>query len=69
MKIDLADDEIEYLKSAMFWDWKRAELDLQLVKTSKVFYDEVRELELEEKVEWYKTLWKKLKGDEDEKNP
>lgn len=63
-KVDLDGNELEYLRNAMFWDWKRIELDLQFVKSSQVFYDETREIELEEKCAWYKTLWTKLGGEE-----
>lgn len=65
MKIELTEEEREYLWNAPFWDWKRAELDLQFCKNSKMFYDEVREVELEEHVKWYKNLYEKLRGKED----
>lgn len=32
MKIELTKKEAEYLSDAPFWDWKRAELDLEFEK-------------------------------------
>lgn len=52
IKVELTEAEAEYLRSAPFWDWKRAELDLLWHKTDKV----------QEAHDWYKNLYKKLGG-------
>lgn len=59
MKIELSDDERNYLADKTFWDWKRAEIDVMsiplLFKNNKKAAKKIREVE-----KFYKDLYKRL---------
>ena len=64
MKIELSDDERDYLADKVFWDWKRAEVDVisipLLFKGNKKAAKKIREVE-----KFYKDLYNKLKLEEE----
>ena len=60
MKIELSDDERDYLADKTFWDWKRAEIDVMFVKDPRIASDKVRRYWAEQE-KFYKDLYNKLK--------
>lgn len=63
MKIELSDNERDYLADKVFWDWKRAEIDVMsiplLFKCNKKADKKIRAVE-----KFYKDLYNKLKLEE-----
>ncbi len=65
MRVNLTKREAEYLRSAPFWDWKRAELDIQFEKIW--LGDNKKELKKAHKAnakeeKFYRNLYEKLGG-------
>lgn len=54
----LTEEEKEYLSNSVFWDWKRAEIDLWYIKYANP--DSVKDIE--EKENFYRKLYEKLGG-------
>lgn len=63
MKIELSDDERDYLADKTFWDWKRAEIDVMCTKAPWIENEEAKEYFAEQE-KFYKDLYNKLKLEE-----
>lgn len=63
MQVSLDNSELEYFKTAVFWDWKKIEIDLEFAKSCKSSWSEAKRAKLEEQAKWYRTLWTKLGGE------
>lgn len=63
MKVELTDDEREYLADKAFWDSKYAEVDCWAAKYSK---NKKAIKHAKEVYDWYNNLYHKLKGDEND---
>ena len=61
MKIELTDNDTEYLQDKVFWDWKRAEIDTWSIGPLKLKGKIAKTIKTEEK--WYRELYKKLGGE------
>lgn len=63
MKIELSDDERYYLADKVFWDWKRAEIDVMsiplLFRHNKKAAKKIRAVE-----KFYRDLYDKLRLEE-----
>lgn len=62
MRIELTEDEANYLANKTFWDWKRAEIDVWQIKMVKMPKGRVKKILANEA--WYKNLYHKL-GEEE----
>lgn len=62
MKIELTEDEANYLADKIFWDWKRAEIDVWQIKMVKMPKGRAKKILANEA--WYKNLYHKLGGEE-----
>lgn len=62
MKIELTENEADYLADKTFWDWKRAEIDLWSIEPLHIKGKLAKKIKEEEK--WYKNLYLKLGGEE-----
>lgn len=58
----LTKDEKEYLADKVFWDWKRAEIDVWQIKMVKMPKKRAKQILANEA--WYKKLYLKLGGKE-----
>lgn len=58
----LTKDEKEYLADKVFWDWKRAEIDVWQTKMIKMPKERAKKILANET--WYKNLYLKLGGKE-----
>ena len=62
MKIELNEQEMMYLRSAPFWDWKRAEIDADMAEINNYrLYDKEYYVE---QIKFYKNIYLKLGGEE-----
>lgn len=62
MKIELTEDEANYLADKTFWDWKRAEIDVWQIKLFNLPKKRAKKILANEA--WYKNLYLKLGGKE-----
>lgn len=60
--MNLTKDEKEYLADKVFWDWKRAEIDVWQTKMFKMPKERAKKILANEA--WYKNLYLKLGGKE-----
>lgn len=60
--MNLTKDEKEYLADKVFWDWKRAEIDVWQTKMFTLPEKRVKRILADEA--WYKNLYLKLGGKE-----
>lgn len=60
MRIELSDEERDYLSDKTFWDWKRAEVDVMLVKAPWVENEKARKYFTKQE-KFYRDLYNKLK--------
>lgn len=65
MKIELSDDERDYLADKTFWDWKRAEIDVMCTKAPWIENKEAKKYFAEQE-KFYKDLYNRLKLEEDD---
>ena len=59
--MELTKDELEYLADKVFWDWKRAEIDLWSIGPLHIKGKLAKKIKEEEK--WYRDLYVKLGGE------
>ena len=64
MKIELTEDEANYLANKIFWDWKQAEIDVRQIKLVKMSMPKGRVKKILANEAWYKKLYHKLGGEE-----
>ena len=60
MKIDLTEEEADYLADKTFWDWKRAEIDTWAIDIRPCPKEAIKRVKATEK--WYRDLYCKLGG-------
>lgn len=65
MKIELSDDERDYLADKTFWDWKRAEVDVMCTRAPWIENEEAKKYFAGQE-KFYKDLYNKLKLEEKE---
>lgn len=63
MKIELTKDEMNYLADKVFWDWKRAEIDVWQIKIFNPPKKRAKQILANEA--WYRKLYIKLGGKDD----
>lgn len=60
MKIELSDDERDYLSDKTFWDWKRVEIDVMVARDPRMAKEEVRRYWAKQE-KFYRDLYNRLK--------
>lgn len=60
MKIELSDDERDYLSDKAFWDWKRAEIDVMVARDPRISKEETRKYWAKQE-KFYRDLYNRLK--------
>jgi len=63
MKVNLTEEEAEYLRDKPFWDWKRAEIDTYTMRLLAGNTKGQGSQSLIRKEKFYYDLYKKLGGD------
>lgn len=66
MKIELTENEREYLSDKVFWDIKRAEIDLQAGEVMNASEEDL--YTLKGNLEWYKNIYAKLEGEDGQRD-
>lgn len=66
MKIELTENEREYLSDKVFWDIKRAEIDLKAGEAMGASEENL--CTLQDNLEWYKGIYAKLEGEDGQRD-